>query len=231
MDTRTSPFAKALKEARAVIIPAILLAVGFNLFASNRIPWIREIPQVTMIDDSASVEASATPVDTTPIAALPDTGLSPEELEKFRQDSILKEKQRVEDSLKLVRADSLKAVEETNFGLVKNGAAMGVTTKKTKEIFDKKNAAFIDARRDDQFAKGHIPGSINIYASEFAENIPKVASIPKDRLIVVYCDGGLCELSHELADELVQFGFKRVVIYTGGWEEWSKTNYPKTTGE
>lgn len=235
MNTQTSPFSKALKEARMVIIPAILLAVGFNLFASNKIPWLREVAPLKDASDTilfgsdTSDQTVVVPVDTLP--AIDTTALSPEEIEKQRQDSIKAATKRIQDSIAQARADSLKAAQDANFGAVKDGEVLGVSTKKTKEIFDRKVAAFIDARRSDQFAKGHIPGSINIYATEFAENIPKVASIPKDKLIVVYCDGGLCELSHELANELITFGFKKVVVYTGGWEEWSKTNYPKTTGE
>lgn len=236
MSTRTSPFGKALKEARLVLIPAVLLAVGFNLFASDKVsvPWIREIPQIKEATDSDIYGAdTSNPVATIPVDTLPaiDTSLSVEEIEKLRQDSIKAETKRVQDSIAKVRTDSIKAAQDANFGAVENGDVLGVNTKKTKEIFDRKVAVFVDARRSDQFAKGHIPGSINIYASEFAENIPKVANIPRDKLIVVYCDGGLCELSHELANELVTFGFRKVVVYTGGWEEWSKTNYPKTTGE
>lgn len=236
MSTRTSPFGKALKEARLVLVPAVLLAVGFNLFASNRVPWLRTIPQVQTAPDSILEDQidNALPVTPDTLPANTDTGtaeLSPEELEKHRQDSINKEMKRIQDSIRQARADSIKAAQDANFGAAAAGEVMGVGTKKAKEIFDRKTAAFIDARRSDQFAKGHIPGSINIYASEFAENIPKIAGLPRDKLIVVYCDGGLCELSHELANELVTFGFKRVVVYTGGWEEWSATNYPKTSGE
>ena len=106
-----------------------------------------------------------------------------------------------------------------------------VTTAQAKRLLDEKRATFIDARRADQFEKGHIPGSLNIYAYEFGDNIPKIMNLPKDRLIVIYCDGGLCELSHDLSDELITFGFKRIVIYQGGWEEWNETDHPKATGK
>jgi rhodanese-related sulfurtransferase len=114
-------------------------------------------------------------------------------------------------------------------GTTAKGDAKGITTRQAKKLFDQQNALFIDARRADQFAKGHIPGAMNIYAYAFGDHIGDVIDIPRDRLIVVYCDGGLCEMSHELADELMQFGFKRVLVYTGGWAEWSETSYPKST--
>lgn len=234
-----SPFRKALKEARTVIVPALLLAVGFNLFASNRVPWIRTTIQVdTIADDdlsdildTASIDNLQT-MDTLPVV---DTGLTPEEIERQRIDSIKKEQQRIRDSIAKATQDSIKAAQEAAKNNASNtaqsGDVKGVTTTQAKKILDQKGAVFIDARRSDQFAKGHIPGALNIFAYEFPDHIGDVAPIPKNKLIVVYCDGGECELSHDLAGDLKTFGFTNVVIYTGGWEEWSKTDYPKATGE
>lgn len=234
------PFVKAWHEMRLLILPIILLTIGFNLFASNALPWKREAPEMEQADlDSLLQEDIDTSVviDTLPEIDSGDvdtTGLSPEE-EQRRLDSI---KQHKADSIAQWREDSIKdarsaAPPKTDIpsGDVSGGVKM-VTTAQVKRLLDEKRATFIDARRSDQFEKGHIPGSINIYAYEFADNIPKVIGLPRDQLIVVYCDGGMCELSHDLSEELVNgLGFKKVVIYQGGWEEWSKTSYPKATGK
>ena len=83
---------------------------------------------------------------------------------------------------------------------------------------------FIDARRPDQFADGHIGNAINIFPEESEDvRIPLIFSLPKDKILIVYCDGGACDLSHILTQELTTvFGFKEVFIYPGGWEEWVK---------
>lgn len=46
----------------------------------------------------------------------------------------------------------------------------------------------IDARPDNSYDQGHIPGAISIYNGEFAENTNKLPS-DKEQLIVYYCDG------------------------------------------
>lgn len=248
MNTRTSPWNKALKEVRTVLVPAFLVAIGFNLFASNSIPWLGKVPETEAVsDEDLFGDAQDTAVimdaldavltDDTTTSDI-DTALVDSEEEMKRKADSIKAAQKRMDSLAQAKKDSITKAREASEKAAATpeietaqGEAKGITTAQAKKVFDRKAGLFIDARRSDQFAKGHIPNAINIYASEFSENIPKVISIPKDKLIVVYCDGGLCDLSHELSAELMQFGFTKVVIYTGGWEEWSKTDYPKTSGE
>ena len=88
-----------------------------------------------------------------------------------------------------------------------------------KLLFDKK-VLFMDARDASHHAEGNIPGSINIDVQDFQANIPKVIGLPREQPVVVYCGGGNCDLSHELANNLFALGFKKVFVYTGGWEEW-----------
>ncbi len=78
----------------------------------------------------------------------------------------------------------------------------------------------MDARSAEHHAEGNIPNSINIDVQDFQSNIPKVIGLPRDQAIVVYCGGGNCDLSHELANNLSALGFKKVFVYTGGWDEW-----------
>ena len=80
----------------------------------------------------------------------------------------------------------------------------------------------IDARGADKFAQGHINGAVNFYGGEVQSRIPDLlSSVPRDRVVLIYCDGGECELSHHVADVLKQFGYGPIFIYTGGWAEWT----------
>lgn len=80
----------------------------------------------------------------------------------------------------------------------------------------------IDARGAEKFAQGHIKGAVNYYGGDVQSRIPDLlANVPRDRVILIYCDGGECELSHHVADVLKQFGYGPVFIYTGGWAEWT----------
>ncbi len=84
------------------------------------------------------------------------------------------------------------------------------------------NVLFIDARNADEYGQGHIGNARNYFTHDFEKHIPEIVQIDREKRIVVYCGGGACELSHEMADNLLTFGFKRVFVYTGGWDEWKK---------
>lgn len=133
------------------------------------------------------------------------------------------------DTISLVKKDTLvstniqfdankKAIESTLKHDFKT-----VTFEQMKRIIESPNFVIIDARQPSEFEKAHIPNSINIFAYEDESSlIPKIFSLPKDKTIIIYCDGGTCDLSHHLAEKLINsFGFKRVFLYEGGWEEWS----------
>jgi rhodanese-related sulfurtransferase len=83
----------------------------------------------------------------------------------------------------------------------------------------------IDARGAEKYAEGHIANAVNFYGGDIQSRIGDVLQmVPKDRIILIYCDGGECELSHHVADVLKQFNYGPVFIYTGGWAEWKQKN-------
>jgi rhodanese-related sulfurtransferase len=90
----------------------------------------------------------------------------------------------------------------------------------------KDGVKFIDARSTDEFSEGHIKGAVNIpfYGSE--NYLDVINSLNKNEMIVTYCSGADCDISILSADELFEMGFKRVYIFIGGFEEWTKNNYP-----
>ena len=53
---------------------------------------------------------------------------------------------------------------------------------------------------------------------------------PQGRPIIVYCGGGTCELSMNLGFALVNAGQKKVLVFMGGWPEWSTSGYPIAKG-
>lgn len=101
-----------------------------------------------------------------------------------------------------------------------------------KERFDSKVSLFLDARPSDEYAEGHIPGSLSFYADEFDKLAPTVLPklTDKDREIITYCHGSSCELSVHLAKRLSELGYTRVKVFFGGWPEWKKAGYPVSAG-
>ena len=92
-------------------------------------------------------------------------------------------------------------------------------------------ALFIDAREAGEYAAGHIAGAISIPFDEAFKN-PKLASDvdAKGRPIIVYCSGGDCEASKNLAYQLLDAGKKKVLVFTDGMPAWESAGYPVTRG-
>ena len=51
-----------------------------------------------------------------------------------------------------------------------------------------------------------------------------VATLPKEKKIVLYCARGLT--SARVARQLLDMGFPQVLVLQGGWNAWEKAGYP-----
>ena len=80
---------------------------------------------------------------------------------------------------------------------------------------DWKKFVLIDARDAGQFAKGHIPGAINM---DWRQVLAKRSSIPKDKPVLIYCNTG--SLSAQAGFALRVAGWDNLRILQGGMEEW-----------
>lgn len=88
---------------------------------------------------------------------------------------------------------------------------------------------FVDARSDDLFSDGHIPGARQFYPYEPDRYIDNVLDLAMGALnVVVYCGGGDCIDSvlacRELRDAGVPVDALR--LYEGGWTEWTANGGP-----
>lgn len=73
----------------------------------------------------------------------------------------------------------------------------------------------IDARDAAQFAKGHIPGAVNM---DWRQVLAKRNSIPKNKPVLIYCNTG--SLSAQAGFALRVAGWDNLRILQGGMEEW-----------
>jgi len=92
-----------------------------------------------------------------------------------------------------------------------------------KELFESKRAIFIDARDSWDYSDGNIPGAINI--PEYKFDYEMVELLNKNAIYTVYCGGTDCDISKRLAEKLQKAGFKNVLVFSGGWEEWVSSGY------
>jgi rhodanese-related sulfurtransferase len=69
---------------------------------------------------------------------------------------------------------------------------------------------------------GHIPGAVNIPETQFDTLAPKLLPPDKSMLLIFYCEGPECSLSHKGAFKAEKLGYTNIVVYTNGYPEWVK---------
>lgn len=100
-----------------------------------------------------------------------------------------------------------------------------------KKLFDANAAVIIDARTPEEYAEGHIPGSVNMpYDAVVTDPARLEAFDAQGKPIIVYCGGGTCEVSMNLAFAMIQAGHSKLLVFMGGWPEWQGAGYPVATG-
>jgi rhodanese-related sulfurtransferase len=94
---------------------------------------------------------------------------------------------------------------------------------------------FIDARNEEHFQQGHIPGAYQFYHMYPEKSLGAVApACNAAQQILIYCNGGDCELSEFAAEFLInslQVPNSKILIYAGGITAWQNKKLPIETGE
>lgn len=77
----------------------------------------------------------------------------------------------------------------------------------------------LDVRSPDLFAKGHVPGAVNLPHARISERT--VAAYPPDLLLVVYCSGPHCNGADRAAIRLARLGrpVKKMIGGITGWRD------------
>ena len=94
---------------------------------------------------------------------------------------------------------------------------MNITAEEAKQIMDTEEGYIIlDARTQEEYDEGHIPGAIVISHEEITEKAEEVLT-DKDQLILVYCRSG--RRSKLAAEALVELGYTNIKEF-GGIIDW-----------
>ena len=100
-----------------------------------------------------------------------------------------------------------------------------------RQRLDDSATVVFDARAQDTYEAGHLPGARVLPVGEADQRLGAYASLLTPATpILVYCDGADCSDSLELALKLREYGFQDVTLYPGGYAEWTEYGGPVTTG-
>ena len=101
-----------------------------------------------------------------------------------------------------------------------------------EQLFQQDAALFLDARPRAQYAEGHIRGALSLPWQEVDRYFVEIADQLDDTaMVITYCDGESCDLSHELALFLREMGFENPRVLVNGWTLWQQAGLPTNMGE
>jgi len=99
-----------------------------------------------------------------------------------------------------------------------------------KRVFDSGKALFVDVRSPGIYDAGHIPGAVSLPLGDLEDRLEAVlADVPRQRPIITYCSGRLCQDSHTAAELLMERGFENVLVFIDGFPGWTENGYPVAT--
>ena len=91
-----------------------------------------------------------------------------------------------------------------------------ITAEEAKQMMDEGNATVVDVRTAEEYAAGHIPGSILVPGEAIGDTKP-VELPDTEAVLLVHCRTGI--RSKRASDQLVELGYKHVYDF-GGIVDW-----------
>ena len=93
------------------------------------------------------------------------------------------------------------------------------------KMMQDKDTSFVlvDTQPEEAFADGHIPGAINY---PWVQRVRPPISLPRDKMLVLYCPCNHDEDSIDMYKKLAEFGYLNTKILEGGWYKWVALKYP-----
>ncbi len=89
-----------------------------------------------------------------------------------------------------------------------------------KQVDDQADMVIIDSRpKRKKYDKGHLPGAVSIPTTQFDSMTDQLPQ-DKDRLLVFYCGGLKCKLSHKGAQKAIALGHTNVKVFSTGYPSW-----------
>ena len=89
-----------------------------------------------------------------------------------------------------------------------------------KQLDKNADMVVVDSRpKRKKFDKGHIPTAISIPDMYWDKEKGKLP-IEKDKLLVFYCGGFKCKLSHKSAKKAIAMGYTNVKVFSAGYPAW-----------
>ena len=206
---------------------ASAIAIAYNLFSPNPLPWIYKEKVIPVVHDTELAKLTETKneqkIDTT--TSIENDNLTVKKV-AIDTSTTLTEKKDTNVNKLIAKNETKQETENEQIqSTEKQNELRTLNYQQVMKVIDNPAFLLIDARHKEEWEKAHIGNAINItppYEGDTDSYFQKIMSLPHDKILVVYCTGGSCDASHKVASDLISLGFKRVFLYSGGWDDWTK---------
>ena len=100
-----------------------------------------------------------------------------------------------------------------------------------KQVDSQADMVLVDSRpKRKKYDKGHLPGAISIPTTKF-DRMTNQLPQEKDKLLVFYCGGLKCKLSHKGAQKAIAIGYTNVKVFSTGYPSWKAYVGSQTTAK
>src|SRR6266496_6179569 len=79
--------------------------------------------------------------------------------------------------------------------------------------------ALVETLSQDHFQQGHLPGAVNLPPDQIHQRASQVLP-DQNTEVIVYCGSPSCNASEKAAQDLERQGYKRVLRFVGGKQDW-----------
>lgn len=105
--------------------------------------------------------------------------------------------------------------------------AVSVTAEELVElVLSRPDLVIIDARMNSEYAKGRIEGAINMLNTSMRREDLEKAVPDLTTPVIIYCNGERCLRSSDAVKKVMEWGYRNVFWFRGGWREWTEKGLP-----
>ena len=201
------------KDIGGILLLAAILAVTYNAFSSKGLPLLPKPVNKENVSDSSL------------FGKVPDPAAA------------------VRDSLRVVDPRDIKVIAPLHEMALRNPDSVKATVEAAKKqtvyriisldqfkrLRSQRRGILFDARTAEDYSVSRIPGARNIPGQEVEGHFEDVAELPRDTLVIIYCNNPDCHLGRMLAEFMSALEFRNILLYDDGWDGWLAAKQPIDT--
>ncbi len=125
---------------------------------------------------------------------------------------------------------AVRRVDESALPVLPAAAPREIDLEEFQRFATTHGGSVLDARAETFYHLGHVPGALNLsreaFERDYAALRPALVA-RKNQPMAVYCSGADCPDAGLVAEALRKLGYRNLLIYPEGWEQWSQAGLPQ----